>query len=178
MPLEEVLAAVPELRDAQSVSELSGGLTNTNYKVDTERGSFVVRIAGRDTELLGIDRANEAHNTIAAAESGVGARVVASLPEHSALILEFIEGTRLNADDLPAGGGLPPFAGSACGCRTATSTSSRAFARWRRRCGSGRSSVSPATTTCSRRTSLTPAPSCASSTTRTRGTKSRPSTLA
>ena len=110
MPLEEVLAAVPELRDAQSVSELSGGLTNTNYKVDTERGSFVVRIAGRDTELLGIDRANEAHNTIAAAESGVGARVVASLPEHSALILEFIEGTRLNADDLRAGGRLPQVA--------------------------------------------------------------------
>ena len=110
MPLEEVLAAVPELRDAQSVSELSGGLTNTNYKVDTKRGSFVVRIAGRDTELLGIDRANEAHNTIAAAESGVGARVVASLPEHSALILEFIEGTRLNADDLRAGGRLPQVA--------------------------------------------------------------------
>lgn len=110
MPLEEVLAAVPELRDAQSVSELSGGLTNTNYKVDTESGSFVVRIAGRDTELLGIDRANEAHNTIAAAESGVGARVVASLPEHSALILEFIEGTQLNADDLRAGGRLPQIA--------------------------------------------------------------------
>jgi len=104
MPLEEVLEAVPELRNAQDVADLSGGLTNTNYKVVTESGAYVVRIAGRDTELLGIDRQNEVHNTIAAAETGIGARVIASLPEHSALVLEFIEGTRLHADDLRAGG--------------------------------------------------------------------------
>jgi len=100
MPLEEVLQAVPELRNAQSVADLSGGLTNTNWKVVSPAGTFVVRIAGRDTELLGIDRTNEVHNTIAAAETGVGARVIASLPEHAALVLEFIEGTRLHADGL------------------------------------------------------------------------------
>jgi thiamine kinase-like enzyme len=101
MALDDVLQAVPELRDAQSVDDLSGGLTNTNWKVVTAGGSYVVRVAGRDTELLGIDRANEVHNTIAAAETGVGAHVVASLPEHGALVLEFIEGTRLHAEDLP-----------------------------------------------------------------------------
>ena len=110
MALEDVLEAVPELRDAQSVGELSGGLTNTNYKVVTTEGSFVVRMAGRDTELLGIDRRNEAHNTAAAAETGVGARVIATLPEHQALVIEFIEGTRLHADDLRAGGRLPQVA--------------------------------------------------------------------
>ena len=102
MSLEHVLQAVPELRGARSVEDLSGGLTNTNYKVVTGAGSYVVRISGRDTELLGIDRANEVHNTIAAAETGVGARVIASLPEHDALVLEFIEGTRLHAGDLPS----------------------------------------------------------------------------
>jgi thiamine kinase-like enzyme len=101
--LEAVLEAVPELRAAQSVDDLSGGLTNTNYKVVTEDAAYVVRLAGRNTELLGIDRANEVHNTIAAAETGVGARVIASLPEHSALVLEFIEGTRLHAGDLRTG---------------------------------------------------------------------------
>jgi thiamine kinase-like enzyme len=100
MPLEEVLEAVPELRDATSVADLSGGLTNTNYKVVTPGGAYVVRIAGRDTDLLGIDRPNEVHNTIAAAETGVGAAVIAALPEHSALVLEFIEGTRLHAESL------------------------------------------------------------------------------
>ena len=33
MPIDEVLAAVPELQDAGSVEPLTGGLTNTNYKV-------------------------------------------------------------------------------------------------------------------------------------------------
>ena len=110
MPLDDVLEAVPELRNPRSVSELSGGLTNTNYKVVSDEGSFVVRIAGRDTELLGIDRRNEAHNTAAAAETGVGARVIATLPEHEALVIEFIEGTRLQADDLRAGDRLPQVA--------------------------------------------------------------------
>jgi thiamine kinase-like enzyme len=110
--LEAVLEAVPELRGPRGVEELSGGLTNTNYKVVTARGAYVVRIAGKDTNLLGIDRENETHNTIAAAETGVGAQVVAALPEHSALVLEFIEGRRLQADDLRAGGLLPLVAAS------------------------------------------------------------------
>jgi len=113
MSLEAVLEIVPELRDARSVEDLSGGLTNTNYKVVTDEGAYVVRIAGKDTDLLGIDRENETHNTIAAAETGVGAHVVASLPEHTALVLEFIEGRRLHADDLRAGDVLPAVA-TAC----------------------------------------------------------------
>lgn len=112
MSLEAVLETVPELRGPRSVEDLSGGLTNTNYKVVTGRGSYVVRIAGKDTNLLGIDRENETHNTIAAAETGVGAQVVAALPEHSALVLEFIEGRRLRADDLRAGDLLPLVAAS------------------------------------------------------------------
>jgi thiamine kinase-like enzyme len=113
MSLEAVLEIVPELHDARSVEDLSGGLTNTNYKVVTDAGAYVVRIAGKDTDLLGIDRKNETHNTIAAAETGVGARVVASLPEQTALVLEFIEGRRLHADDLRAGDVLPAVA-TAC----------------------------------------------------------------
>ena len=44
---------------------------------DTESGAYVVRISGKDTGLLAIDRENEVHNTIAAAETGVGAPFVA-----------------------------------------------------------------------------------------------------
>ena len=38
-----------------------------------------------------------------ASESGVGARFVASLPEHDALVLEFIQGTVLSAEELRKG---------------------------------------------------------------------------
>ena len=91
-PLEAVLESVPELHAATSVDELTGGLTNRNYKVTTPDGAYVVRIAGKDTGLLAIDRENEVHNTIAAAETGVGAPFVASLPEHGALVLGFMDG--------------------------------------------------------------------------------------
>ena len=103
MAIEEVLAAVPELRDAQSVEPLTGGLTNTNYKVRSPSGSYVVRISGKDTSLLAIDRENEVHNTKAAAETGVGAPFVAALPEHDALVLGFLEGEVMDAEKLRRG---------------------------------------------------------------------------
>src|SRR3954469_12870045 len=107
MPLEEVLAAVPELRDAESVEPLMGGLTNTNYKVTSRSGAYVVRISGKDTSLLAIDRENEAYNTRNASEAGVGARFLAVLPEHDALVLEFIEGEVMDSEKLRAGDRLP-----------------------------------------------------------------------
>jgi thiamine kinase-like enzyme len=103
MPLEEVLAAVPELRDAQAVEPLAGGLTNTNYKVTSPSGCYVVRISGKDTSLLAIDRENEVHNTIAAAETGVGAPFVAALPEQDALVLGFLDGEVMDSEKLRSG---------------------------------------------------------------------------
>ncbi len=113
MALEDVLEAVPELRGERDVERLTGGLTNTNYKVTTPGGCYVVRIAGRDTGLLAIDRENEAHNTIAAAETGVGAPVVAVLPAHDALVLAFLDGEVMNAEKLRHGDRLESIA-SAC----------------------------------------------------------------
>jgi thiamine kinase-like enzyme len=101
--LQIVLDSVPELRNASSVAPLEGGLTNTNYKVVTPGGSYVVRISNKDSGLLAIDRENELHNTIAAADAGVGAPVVAALPEHDALVLGFLEGTALTPDHLRKG---------------------------------------------------------------------------
>jgi thiamine kinase-like enzyme len=105
-----VLAAVPELRDAESVEPLTGGLTNTNYKVTSPAGCFVVRIAGKDTSLLAIDRENEAHNTIAAAETGVGPPFVAALPEHDALVLGYLDGEVMDAAKLRRGDRIPAVA--------------------------------------------------------------------
>jgi len=112
VPLDDVLEAVPELRNAQSVEPLTGGLTNTNYKVTSPAGCFVVRISGKDTSLLAIDRANEVHNTIAAAETGVGAPFVASLPEHDALVLGFLEGEVMDAEKMRRGDRLDAVAGA------------------------------------------------------------------
>ncbi|HKO74025.1 MAG TPA: choline kinase family protein [Gaiellaceae bacterium] len=101
--IDEVLELVPELRDARAVAELAGGLTNTNYKVETDGGDYVVRVSAKDAGLLAIDRENEHQNTVAAAEAGVGAAVVAYLPERGVLVLEFIEGQTQTAEDLRRG---------------------------------------------------------------------------
>src|SRR2546423_1643492 len=110
MPVEEVRAGLPEMRDAEWVEPLTGGLTNTNYKVTTPAGCFVVRISGKDTSLLAIDRGNEVHNTVAAAETGVGAPFVAALPGHDALVLGFLEGEVMNAEKLRRGDRLEAVA--------------------------------------------------------------------
>ena len=101
--IDEVLELVPELSGATSVSELAGGLTNMNYKVETDEGAYVVRVSAKDAGLLAIDRENEYANTVAAAEAGVGAAVIAYLPERGVLVLEFIEGQTQTAEDLRRG---------------------------------------------------------------------------
>ena len=113
MSLEDVLEAVSELRGEREIETLAGGLTNTNHKVTTPAGRYVVRISGKDSGLLAIDRENEVHNTIAAAETGVGAPVVAALPEHDALVLEFLDGEVMDAEKLRRGDRLESVA-AAC----------------------------------------------------------------
>jgi len=101
--LDGLFDLVPALRERQSVNELAGGLTNTNYKVTTPEGAYVVRVSAKDSGLLAIDRENEYLNTVAAAEAGVGAGVVDYLPEQSLLVLEFIEGTTQTSEDMQRG---------------------------------------------------------------------------
>jgi thiamine kinase-like enzyme len=101
--LTELLDLVPALRTARTVSELAGGLTNTNYKVSTDAGAYVVRVSAKDAGMLAIDRENEYLNSRSAADAGVGARVIDYVPDHSLLVLEFIEGTTQSAADLRRG---------------------------------------------------------------------------
>ena len=65
---------------------------------DGER--FVLRVPGRDTELLGIDRANEARAATLAAEAGVGPEVVAFLPDSGCFVARFVEGAHVPMADL------------------------------------------------------------------------------
>ncbi len=82
------------------VSPLSGGLTNENYLVATAGMRFVVRVPGQSTELLAIDRANEVHNTRAAATTGIGPRVLEVIPDLDVMVLEFIDGPTMSARSL------------------------------------------------------------------------------
>ena len=96
-------------RTPRSVRELSGGLTNRNYKVTTPDGTFVARICS-NAEMLGIDRDNEHHNSVAAAAAGVGAPVVEYRPQDRLLVLGYLEGRTLRDEDVADPATIPRIA--------------------------------------------------------------------
>ena len=99
------LAGVP-----RTISELPGGLTNRNYKVTTPDGVYVARLWSGGGDFLAINRDYEHHNSVAAAQAGVGARVVAYRPEDNLLVLEFIEGRTFSDADVQNPANIPRIA--------------------------------------------------------------------
>ena len=71
---------------------LGGGITNHNLKVEVDGEHFVLRVAGKDTNLLGIDRTVELAATEAAAALGIGPEVVAFVEPEGWLVTAFVEG--------------------------------------------------------------------------------------
>jgi thiamine kinase-like enzyme len=103
--IEEVVAKISDWqgRDVQ-IELLSGGLTNTNYKVLVDGKPFFIRVPGAGTELLAIDRSNEYHNSKAAANAGVGPKILHHFPEYSVMVLEFLDGKTMSKDLLNESG--------------------------------------------------------------------------
>ncbi len=89
--IEQVIAAIPDWRGRTVTAEvIPAGLTNTNYRVEVHGTPHFVRIPGAATELLAVDRANELHNTRAAAAAGVAPRVLYALPQWDVFVLEWL----------------------------------------------------------------------------------------
>lgn len=101
MTIDEIVERVELWRGQEvSVSPLSGGLTNDNYLVEAGGSTYVVRIPGRSTELLAIDRRNEVHNARAAAQAGAGPKVLEHVPGLDVMVLEFIPGATMSGETL------------------------------------------------------------------------------
>lgn len=100
MTIDEVVGRVQLWRGKDvAVSPLTGGLTNQNFLVEAN-GSQYVRLPGRSTELLAIDRANEVANAKAAAEAGVGPDVLEVLPDLDVMVLAFVPGVTMSGETL------------------------------------------------------------------------------
>ncbi|HSO12149.1 MAG TPA: choline/ethanolamine kinase family protein, partial [Anaerolineales bacterium] len=105
--IEEVASKIEDWKGKDiSIQPLSGGLTNTNYKIMVDGKPYFVRVPGASTELLAIDRRNEYHNTRAAAEAGVAPKVLYHLPEYDVMVIEFLDGKTMSKDSLN-GSGMP-----------------------------------------------------------------------
>ncbi|HLJ18780.1 MAG TPA: choline/ethanolamine kinase family protein [Stellaceae bacterium] len=82
------------------VAPLSGGITNMNFRVDVDGRSYVLRMGGAKTELLGIDRSIERAAAVRAAEVGVGPQVERFVEAEEWLITKFIEGRAIPIDEM------------------------------------------------------------------------------
>ena len=76
----------------RSIETLGGGITNRNYRVVVDGGTYVVRMPAERGALLGIDREVEHQASRLAAAAGVGPEVVAFLRPQGILVTRFIEG--------------------------------------------------------------------------------------
>ncbi|MGZ4300747.1 MAG: phosphotransferase [Gaiellaceae bacterium] len=81
-----------------TIEPLGGGITNRNFKVDAGDQAFVLRIGGRDTELLGIDRAAEYAASCVASELGLGPEVVAFVEPEGYLVTRYVGGAAGKVD--------------------------------------------------------------------------------
>ena len=96
--VSEVVDRVPGWRGrAHAVGMLEGGITNRNVLVDVGGQRAVLRLSGKDTELLGIDRHTEWIAASRAAALGFGPKVIAYLEPERYLVTEFVAGQPLEA---------------------------------------------------------------------------------
>jgi thiamine kinase-like enzyme len=79
---------------------LSGGITNRNLRARLGGNDYVLRLCGKDTEVLSIDRETEVAATRAASAAGVAPEVVRWLPELQVLVTAFVPGRPMEASEL------------------------------------------------------------------------------
>ena len=83
-----------------ALEPLDGGITNRNWRVEVPDGVFVLRVSGKDTSLLGIDRREEYAASLVAASVGVGPDVEGFLQPEECLVTRFIEGRPIAIEDM------------------------------------------------------------------------------
>ena len=100
--VEEVITRIPMWKAAADlkVSPLRGGMTNQNYRVEAGKKSYVLRISGDKTDMLGINREHEYRTQAIAGELGIAPEVVAFIEPEGYLVTKFIEGRPIPAEEL------------------------------------------------------------------------------
>ena len=102
LTVEEAIARVPLWEGAthMKISPLEGGITNRNYRVDVDGKSFHLRLAGENTEMLGIDRENEYKANLVAGELEFAPSVIYFIQPEGYLVTRFIDGRPIPPEEI------------------------------------------------------------------------------
>jgi len=91
----------PELGPVEGEpAPLAGGITNRNYRVRLGGTDYVLRLHGKDTDLLGISRSAEAAANEAAAQLGLAPALAASF--HGGMVTRYVPCQTLSAPQVAA----------------------------------------------------------------------------
>jgi thiamine kinase-like enzyme len=90
---------LPEWKDiVVRITQLSGGITNKLYRIQSEKGDYTVRIYGDKTDLF-INRDYEAHAIREMSKIGVSSNIIKYMPEKGVTIVEFISDSIVLTND-------------------------------------------------------------------------------
>jgi len=94
LAIDRAIAKVPFLAGSKNIKKtpLSGGITNLNFRIDADGKSYVIRLTGQDTELLGIKRDVEYVANKSAGELGIAPDVVHFIEPEGYIVTRFING--------------------------------------------------------------------------------------
>ncbi len=100
--LTEVIARLSALFGARQggIRALQGGISNRNLLVNFGGTDYVVRLPGKDTELLGIDRESERIATRKASDLEMAPKVAAMLDDPACLVTCYVEGQAMTPNEL------------------------------------------------------------------------------
>lgn len=102
LTLEQALARVPFFPNPLPTPPvpLTGGITNRNYRVDVNGESFVLRLSGKNTDLLGIHRPTERAANAFAASLGIAAEVVYFIEPEGYLVTRFVQAQSISVETM------------------------------------------------------------------------------
>ena len=102
LTLEQAITRIPFLANVKDIKtiQLTGGITNLNYKIEAGGKAYVLRITGADTELLGINRKVEYQANYAAGRLGVAPEVMYFIEPEGYLLTRFITGKRIPPQEI------------------------------------------------------------------------------
>ena len=102
LSLEEAISRVPLWAGAGDLkaTHLGGGITNNNFRIDAGGESFVLRIIGADTELLGINRDYEYAANLMAGKLGIAPQVCYFIQPEGYLVTRFINGRPIPPEEI------------------------------------------------------------------------------
>ena len=100
--LSPILQRIPRLSSAHVLEfkELTGGITNRNYKITADGESFVLRLGGIETQFLGIDRKIEYVCSALAWQVGIAPEPIAFLEPEGYILASFVSGKGISAEEI------------------------------------------------------------------------------